>query len=68
MEVECPRCEEIWQVNPRKWRNFNSILKDGRKKIHCPFCNKLIILNQKMTKELLKEVEALAKNRPVRKK
>ena len=71
-EVTCPRCGETWNLSPWKWRNFNSVLKTGKKKVHCPFCNKLIILSKEMTRTLMeawvkakKEKSEVGKIRPV---
>ena len=49
VSVECPRCGHIWYPNPNKWRNVNDILNNSKKLLHCPICNKLVILSEYMT-------------------
>jgi|WetSurMetagenome_2_1015567.scaffolds.fasta_scaffold290520_2 DNA-directed RNA polymerase subunit RPC12/RpoP len=52
--VACHRCKEEWTLNPKKWRNFDTANKIGKKRIICPYCNNKMLLNKQQTKDLLK--------------
>jgi uncharacterized Zn-finger protein len=54
LEVRCPRCREMWSLNPNMWRNLNSIIDTGKKTIICPYCGRKGKLDPEQTIQLLK--------------
>jgi uncharacterized C2H2 Zn-finger protein len=51
--VICPRCGKVFYPDPNKWRNIDSVLSTGVKDLHCPNCNKLIVLRKEHTRWLM---------------
>lgn len=55
IDVTCHRCGETWRLNPKMWRNFDTVRKIGKKRIVCPYCSCHMFLNKQQTKELMEQ-------------
>ena len=44
--VRCKRCGYEWEPDARKWRNLNGVIRNSKKVVFCPSCNKKITLSR----------------------